>query len=221
MEMLVFGHAGLPVLAFSTSSGRFFDFENFGMIAALEESIQAGKMQVFCVDSVDSESWYNGRIVPRLRLARQLQYERYILDEAVPAIRARNSDPGLFAMGCSFGGYHAVNLAMRHPQIFTGFLALSGVFDLTQFLDGYYDDQCYFNLPMHYLANLTDATYVDRYRRNDRYILATGWDDRCLEQNQRLSQILSAKTIPHQLHIWDSKQTHDWPTWQRMAKQYL
>jgi len=221
MEMLVFGHAGQPLLAFSTSAGRFFDYENFGVIAALEERIQAGEMQVFCVDSVDAESWYNRQSLPRQRLARQLQYERYILDEVVPAIRARNSDPALLAMGCSFGGYHAVNLAMRHPNTVTGFLALSGVFDLTQFLDGYYDEQCYFNLPMHYLANLADPSYLDRYRQNNRYVLATGWDDRCLAQNQNISAVLSAKSIPHQLHIWDSKDTHDWPTWQKMAKEYL
>jgi hypothetical protein len=32
MELLVFEHAGPPALAFSTSCGRFFDFENCSMV---------------------------------------------------------------------------------------------------------------------------------------------------------------------------------------------
>ena len=91
MEMLIFGHAGLPVLAFPTSAGRFYDFEDHGMVAALAAKIQAGHLQLFCVDSVDAESWYNTRIPPRLRVARHLQYERYILDEVVPVVRDKNS----------------------------------------------------------------------------------------------------------------------------------
>jgi esterase/lipase superfamily enzyme len=35
MELLVFGHAGLPVVVFPTSGGRFYEFEDRGMIAAL------------------------------------------------------------------------------------------------------------------------------------------------------------------------------------------
>ena len=98
---------------------------------------------------------------------------------------------------------------------------LSGAFDLAGFLDGYYDQDCYFNLPMHYLANLTDAWYLDRFKSNRNYVLATGWDDHCLAQNQALAALLGAKAIPHQLSIWDTKDAHNWPTWQRMAKQFL
>ncbi len=221
MEMLVFGHAGLPVLAFPTSGGRFYDFEERGMVSALAAKIDQGRLQLFCVDSVDAESWYNRQVPPRLRVARHLQYERYILDEVVPSIHAKNNHESLLAMGCSLGGYHAVNLALRHPETISGFLSLSGAFDLTGFLDGHYDEECYFNLPMHYLPNLTDARYLDRFYRNRNYVLATGWDDQCLAQNQALGAVFAAKAIPHQLFIWDSKDTHDWPTWWQMANQYL
>jgi esterase/lipase superfamily enzyme len=221
MEVLVFGHAGLPVVVFPTSGGRFYDFEDHGMVGAVEEKIDAGKLQLFCVDSVDAESWYNRRIPPRLRVARHLQYERYILDEVVPAIRAENGNLQLMSMGCSLGGYHAVNIAFRHPHKFTGFLSLSGVFDLSGFLDGDYDQDCYFNLPTHYLPNLTDTWYLDRYQRNHNYLMATGWDDQCLTQNQALQVILTNKAIPHQLFIWDVEDTHNWPTWRRMVQEYL
>ena len=35
MELLVFGHAGARVIVFPTSMGRFFQWEDFGMIGEL------------------------------------------------------------------------------------------------------------------------------------------------------------------------------------------
>jgi esterase/lipase superfamily enzyme len=97
---------------------------------------------------------------------------------------------------------------------------MSGAFDLSNFLDGYYDQDCYFNLPTHFLPNLTDPWFFECYRRNN-YVLATGWDDQCLGQNQNLSGILGSKGIPHRLYVWDSPNSHDWPTWRRMVEQYV
>jgi esterase/lipase superfamily enzyme len=220
MELLVFGHAGLPVLAFPTSCGRFFEYEDRGMIDTLKGRIDAGQLQIFSVDSVDAESWYNKRVAPRWRIARHMQYEDYLIHEVVPLIRQKNQNSHLLSLGCSFGGYHAVNIALRHPDIFTGILSMSGAFDLSNFLHGYYDQDCYFNLPTHYLPNLTDPWFLSRYSRNT-CILATGWDDQCLNQNQNLDRILSDRWIPHEFHIWDSSNSHDWPTWLRMAQKYL
>jgi esterase/lipase superfamily enzyme len=109
MEVLVFGAAGLPVVAFPTSCGRFFDFEDRGMVEALSDKINAGRLQLFCVDSVDAESWYNRRAAPRWRITRQMQYEDYLIQELLPLLRQKNRDPRLLSLGCSFGGYHAVN----------------------------------------------------------------------------------------------------------------
>jgi esterase/lipase superfamily enzyme len=220
MELLIFGHAGLPVVVFPTSGGRFFEFEDRGMIAAHSEKIDTGHLQLFCVDSLDAESWYNKRISPRERILRHLQYEDYLLGEVVPLLREKNGDARLLAFGCSFGGYHAVNIALRHPDVFTGMVSLSGAFDLSNFLEGCPDRDCYLNLPTYYLPNLNDPWFLDRYSRNS-YLLATGWDDQCLEQNRNLDRILNEKGIAHRFHIWDAYNSHDWPTWQRMAREYL
>jgi esterase/lipase superfamily enzyme len=220
MELLVFGHSGLPVLVFPTSGGRFYEFEDRGMIAAVAGKVDAGQLQFFCVDSVNDESWYNWQAPPRQRIARHMQYEEYLLHELVPIIRQKNRDPRLIALGLSFGGYHAVNIALRHPEIVSGFVSLSGTFDLTSFLDGYYDQNCYFHLPTHYLPRLTDHRFLDRFRRN-RFVLATGWDDQCLGRNQDFDRILNEKGIAHEFHVWDLPNSHDWPAWQRMTQQYL
>jgi esterase/lipase superfamily enzyme len=225
MEVLAFGHGGLPVMVFPTSGGRFYEFEDRGMIAALADKIDAGQMRLYCVDSVDLESWYNQHVSPRQRIARHLQYEEYLLHEMVPLIRQRAGEtgsdfPGLAALGCSLGGFHAANIAFRHPEIFTGMVSLSGAFDLSSFLDGYQDLDCYYNLPTYYLPNLSDPWFLERFRRN-RFVLATGWDDHCLGQNRKLSRILHEIDLPHQLHVWDAPNSHDWPTWQRMVVEYL
>src|SRR5271155_1766205 len=94
MEMLVFssdgGHAGLPAVVFPTSCGRFFEFEDRGMVDAIRGEIDAGRVQLFCVDSVDAESWYNRNVAPRWRIARHMQYEDYVMQEVLPLVRQMN-----------------------------------------------------------------------------------------------------------------------------------
>ncbi len=58
MELLVFGHAGARMLVFPTSMGRFFQWEDMGMMATLGRRLEQGHVQLYCVDSVDGESWY-------------------------------------------------------------------------------------------------------------------------------------------------------------------
>ncbi len=221
MELLVFGHDGLPLLVFPTSKGRFYDFEDRGMVRAIEGAIDAGRFLVVCVDSVDAESWYNSAVAPRLRVDRHIAYEQYLLREVVPFVHTKSSRPDIGVAGCSFGGYHAVNISLRHPDLVSYCLSLGGAFDIKQFIDGYYDDDCYFNNPVDYLPNLTDAWYLDRYRSGLRLILGTGEFDICVDQNRRLSGILDGKGIPHLLDVWGNGAAHDWPWWQRMIAKFV
>ena len=219
MELLIFGHGGLPAVVFPTSCGRFFEFEDRGMVGSIEGKIDAGQVQLFCVDSVDGESWYNRDVPPRWKIARHIQYESYILEEVLPLVRQLNRSPHLATMGCSFGGFHAATIALRHPDIFTGFLSMSGAFDMKSFLRGYYDQDCYFNLPLDFIPQLSDSWYLDRYRHNT-YILATGVHDQCWDDNERLARVLRDKGIPCRLDVWGDGTGHDWPWWQRMLQAY-
>ena len=222
MEMLVFGQDGLPVIVFPTSQGRFYEFEDRGMVGAIADKIEGRRVQLFCVDSVDGESWYNRGVPPRWRIARQVQYENYVMQEVVPFARKDRDRPHLAALGCSLGGYHAVNMSLRHPDVFTGCLSMSGVFDMKKmgFLSGYYDDDCYFNLPMDYLPNLSDGGILNCMRRNS-YVLATGVHDPCWDDNERLAAVMRSKGIPVRLDVWGDNARHDWPWWQRMIQTYL
>jgi esterase/lipase superfamily enzyme len=219
MEMLVFGRGGAPYLVFPTSMGRFFDYENRGMIDAVRNKYENGELHAFCVDSVDTESWYNKAVHPRQRALRQIDYDRYVINEVLPFVRGRNNGP-LGATGCSFGGYHAANIAFRHPDDFDSIISMGGAFDVKQFLDGYYDENCYFNCPVDFLANMENEVTLDRYRHM-RIVLATGETDICLSENQRLSAVLARKSVPHWLDVWGDGTGHDWPWWQAMARKFL
>ena len=220
MEMLVYGHGGLPAVVFPTSQGRFYEFEDRGMVDAIRWKIDNGEVQLFCVDSVDAESWYTRNVGPRWRIARQVQYDEYIIQEVIPLVKKLNWSPKRAAIGCSFGGYHAVTMALRHPDVFTAFLSMSGAFDMDSFLGGYYDQDVYFNQPTHFIPGMSDPWFLDRYRQNT-YVLATGVHDQCWDQNERLAGIMRAKGIPVKLDVWGDNARHDWPWWQRMVQTYL
>ena len=220
MEMLVYGHGGLSAVVFPTSQGRFYEFEDRGMVDAIRWKIDNGEVQLFCVDSVDAESWYNRNVGPRWRIARQVQYDEYIIQEVIPLVKKLNWSPKRAAIGCSFGGYHAVTMALRHPDVFTAFLSMSGAFDMDSFLGGYYDQDVYFNQPTHFIPGMSDPWFLDRYRQNT-YVLATGVHDQCWDQNERLAGIMRAKGIPVKLDVWGDNARHDWPWWQRMVQTYL
>lgn len=220
MELLEFGHSGMPVVVFPTSRGRFFDYEDRGMIAATAWKYEQGLLHAFCVDSVDAESWYNYAASPQHRVWRHNQYERYILEEVLPFIRCRNSAQGLAVTGCSFGGYHAVNIALRHPDVITHCISMGGAFDLKMLMGGYYDREFYFHQPLDYLPNLNDGWYWERYQSLC-LVLATGENDICLPDNLRLAEVLRQKSIPHWLDVWGNGAGHDWPWWQQMAVKFF
>ncbi len=131
MDLLVFGHGGPPVIVFPSSMGAFFEYEDGGMVGALQQKLDNGWLQLFCVSSADSESWYAKRKHPRQRIERHLQYESYILGDVVPLIRQMNAHAGIGVTGCSFGAYHAMAMALRHPYVFTSCVTMSGAFDIS------------------------------------------------------------------------------------------
>lgn len=90
MNIRVYGRGGTPVLAFPTQDAMCDNFENFGMINALEPELVNSKIQLFCVDSVDSESWSDTGGDPVYRINRQEAYYNYIIEEVIPFVFNKN-----------------------------------------------------------------------------------------------------------------------------------
>jgi len=219
MELLVFGHAGARVLVFPTSQGRFFEWEDRGMMATLAEHLERGWIQMFSVDSLDAESWYARWRHPAERAWRQTQYDNYLLNEVLPLTTRLNSNPFLITTGASFGAYHAVNFAFRHPHLVGRVIGLSGLYDISRFTDGYSDDNVYFNNPCDFMRNEHDPTRLAAMRHMD-IILATSRDEAFRSNNEYFSGILWSKNIWHALRIWDGW-AHDWPWWKQMIRMYI
>ncbi len=220
MELVAYGHAGVPLLVFPTLGGRFYEYEDQGMIQTISSKIENGELNVFCVDSVDKESWQNVEIHAYQRVMRHFAYEAYILNDVLPLIRATASPSPLSVTGCGFGGYHAFNLAMKHPDLVARCVSMSGSFNIKPFVDTYYDNNVYFNNPVDYLPNLSDRWFLDRYA-NMRIVLAAGDHDSSLGENYQIAAILGSKGIPHSLDIWTESQSSDWPVWQQMAVKFF
>ena len=154
MEFLWFGTSGFPIILFPTSMGKYVQYEDMGLVERLAHKVDAGLIQLICVDSVDAESWYNENVPSALRGVRHAQYDAYLRYELIPYIQTRAQRPDLGVFGCSFGAYHAANLAGRYPGIVTKAVCFSGLNDIHRFLDGYWDDIDYYNCPTAYIANM-------------------------------------------------------------------
>ncbi|MFD0751305.1 esterase family protein [Mucilaginibacter calamicampi] len=226
MELLVYGNGGRAVLFFPTRMGRFYDYENWGIIEALAHRINAGELQLFCVDSIDQESLYNPWSHPEQRINRHLQYEEYILCEVLPLMRLKKPDNDFESAGCSLGAYHAANIALKHPHLFNKLVCMSGRFDLTRpvqyfrdLLDGHHNDNVYFNMPRQFLANMESDSLLNQIRSLE-IVVAIGDTDPFKPDNYEFSDILNRKHIGHQLYTWNGY-AHAPRSWKKMADLYL
>jgi esterase/lipase superfamily enzyme len=220
MELLWFGHAGRPMIWFPTSKGRFYQNEDFGLIGAVGDHLDAGRLQVACVDSVDAESFYADDRPPAERIARHDQYDRYIAQEVVPFVQHRvAAGSKIGTLGASFGAYHAVNFGLRHPDICDQAVGFSGKYDIHSFLDGYWDDTCYFHCPTAYVPNM-DGEWIGKLSRMD-IAIVTGETDNILEGSRQMIGILQSKGIRHRGDIWRAPYGHDWPWWKEQIRHYV
>ncbi|HET8567732.1 MAG TPA: alpha/beta hydrolase-fold protein [Candidatus Limnocylindria bacterium] len=219
MEMLVFGESGMPVIVFPTSMGRFYQWEDFGMVGHLAPRIENGWIQLWCVDSVDAESFYDKGRSPQERARRHFAYERYLVDEVIPRIGEANPNDFRCLLGASFGAFHAALLALRHPEAARKVVCLSGAYDSARWLDGVGDGDCYFVNPLAFLPGLDESRYLDPLRRVEFEIVA-GEEDANVHESRRMAALLQQKGVPARLHVWEGW-AHDWPYWRQMVDIYV
>lgn len=226
METKVYGHGGKPMLFIPCQDGRFFDFENFKMTDTWAPWIDAGKVTVFTVDTIDKETWSNKDGDPAWRSARHEQWMSYIFDELVPFIRKtvnkqngkRGGKPKVIAFGCSLGATHALNLFLRRPDLFGGLLALSGIYDAAYGFDGYMDEGVYLNSPVHFLPNLPENHPTIQEINKGRGIICVGlgaWEQP--ETTRRVDELCRQKGIHMWVDYWGYDVNHDWPWWHKQA----
>jgi esterase/lipase superfamily enzyme len=226
--LIAYGHYGRPVLVFPSEQGRAWDFESNGMVGAVADLVDAGRVKLYCVDSGDGFSWSNASEPIEERASRHDGYEHWILNTVVPWI-ADDCGGGaeIATLGCSLGAYHAANIALRHADIFPLAVCLSGNYDPTGWNAwGDPGDATYFHNPMAYVRNL-HGEHLDWLRSQVSLLLVVGqgsWEvdpTGSLPSTRAFAELLSSKGIRHELDVWGYDIPHDWPSWRAQLRHHL
>jgi len=223
MSLKVYGHEGRPVVAFPSQEGRFWDFERWGMVDACAGFIESGRARIVAVDGIDWQTWANWDAHPGDRARRHEDYDRYLANEVMPFVRGLTGRETAWAAGASMGAYHAANALFRHPDLFDGLVAMSGLYQLRMFVGDAVDDAVYFNSPLLFLPGLEDPWYLDRFRAAKIAVVVGqgAWEEEMVADTRALEEVLRAKSIPAVVDYWGHDVDHDWPWWRKMLPHYL
>jgi esterase/lipase superfamily enzyme len=223
MGVAVFGHWGPPMLAFPTSHGDEWELQRQGLLDAIADFIDAGRVKVFCVGSNSHDSFLNKGAHPFHRSWRQRMFDEYIRDEVVPFVHTHCQSPGvpITTFGASLGAYHAANTLFRYPHLVKRCYGLSGVYDLRRFMDGLYDDNFYFHNPVDYMANMTDGWYLHQLASCEIRLVTGSGPFEDSRHTYAFSSVLAGKGIRHYVDDWGPEGGHDWPYWKRMLREYV
>ena len=226
--VISYGHWGRPVLVFPSEQGRAYDYENNGMVDAVADLIDAGRVKLYCVDSFDAQTWSRADLPLEERARRHGAYESWIVDHVVPFVHADCGGPtDIATTGCSLGAFHAVNFALKRADLFPVAIGLSGNYDAAAWNSwGERGDATYFNNPIDYVAHL-GGDHLDWLRLRLSIVLVVGqgaWETHptgALPSTRQFAGLLQDKGIPCELDLWGHDVAHDWPWWQRQLAHHL
>mgnify|MGYP000028727261 CR=1 FL=1 len=220
MELKIFGTGGTPVLIFPSEEGGNSEWHEAGIMDALDEQISEEYNQFFCIDSVADESLLNKNAEPRQRIGRQVQYEKYIVDEVIPFVKKRNKNPFLILSGAFLGAYYAMLYALKYPRKFDKVIGISGTYDIKPYLDGHYDDTVYYNNPVDFMPNLTDQSILKQVSDIDIRLLSYANDPQ-RGASERMSDTLWLKNVDHNFYVWDEVISDPWKLVDSMFVEHL
>ena len=224
MHVMIYGHDGLPFLAFPTQDSLCRNYEDFGMIDQLRDYLEHGRIRMFVPDTADRESWSAKDWDKGYRASRQEQYYTYITEEVMPFLLDRTGGRLPVTTGCSMGANHALIFFLRRPELFAGMLALSGVYDSDWFFDGWMDETLYRSSPERFLPNMpNDHPYIDLYNQKP-MILCVGqgaWEEGGVRTLRYLQSVFNEKGIHAWCDFWGYDVNHDWPWWFKQMHYFL
>ena len=225
-RVVAYGHWGRPLLAFPSEQGSATDWEERGMVGAIEGLLEAGRVKLYCVASYDSESWHAAALPLEERARRHGAYEDWIVGQVAAWIREDCAcEVEIAVTGTSFGAYHAANFALRRADLFPLAICLSGVYDVSVVGWGERGDAVYFQNPMDYVANL-HGDHLDWLRSRVSLLLVCGqgqWEDTtgALESTKLFGRLLQEKGIRAEIDLWGHDVAHDWPSWRAQLAHHL
>jgi len=225
MEFKVYGDRGKPCIAFPSQNDRFYFYEDQGIIGSIERYINDGKIQIFCIDTYDYESWSATWKNSYDRIRSQEDYYNYVIEEIVPRIREINgSEDKIMTFGTSLGAYQAVNFFLRRPDIFDYVLALSGIYHTGYFINDIHNELTFLNSPIDSLKFMPfDHPYLDLYRKSEIIISVGGgaWEDSCINETRMLEAEMKRLNIDAWFEYLNEDYYHDWPSWRILVPHFM
>jgi esterase/lipase superfamily enzyme len=217
------GHFGQPVLLFPTAGGNAEEAERMHLIGAIAPLIDAGRIKVYCCDSVAGKALADkaGSVAHRCWLLNQ--FHGYVAEEVVPAIRMDCADDSIeiISAGASIGAFNAVAVACRYPHVFHTAVGMSGTYDLERLLGFQGNEDYYFSAPLSFMAHLGEGAQLSKLRER-LIIMPTGqgrWEN--IDESWNMAAVLGAKGVPNRVDPWGAEFDHDWTTWRKMLPHYL
>ncbi len=130
LEVVRHGTWGRPVLLFPSEGGSARDAEHNGTVDAVRHLIDAGRMSLFCVDSLDGWSWSDSDVPTEERARRGQTYTAWLSDVVLPWVLDQVGwDQRVITVGVSLGAYHAVHLTFQRADVAPLAIGLSGNYD--------------------------------------------------------------------------------------------
>lgn len=221
MEFKVYGHAGTPVLALPCRGGRFYDWEDNGMIAAAAHRIESGKLQVFCADSNDAAS-YLAQGDARTRAAQAEKWLCYLTLELYPRVLALSGAKrgSVIAAGTDLGAAHALRAWMRSPELFAGVIALSGDYEGARYFGATNDDlvvRCG-------CAELVEHGVFHAPEQAASVTLCSGrgpWEGDALPSTGNMAELLIKAGVPVTVELWSEEVSHHWYWWGKQFEMFV
>ena len=206
MEIVEYGHFGPVILLLPTAAADYLEYERFLMIDVIAKYIDSGKVKVYSINSINSESWLNNKLDGRTKVLRHNAFNQYVYNEVVPFIKGRTSlDTPIYTCGSSFGALHAANLFFKNPWAIRGCISMSGLYDLGYYTKSYWDEN--------HLNAIRSSQHIHILTGSGDYEDPTG--------SRYLSGLLHHRHVPHHLDVWGYDIKHDWPTWRAMLPYIL
>lgn len=172
---------------------------------------QQGLGEFILVMPSDGGLWQGSAYLP---LIKQGNYEQWIVDDVLATvkqyIKPASDHSKVFISGLSMGGYGALRLGAKFPNLFSGISAHSSVTDLTDlqtFIDNPvtdYQTEFRHESDLHYWFSLNKALLPPL--RFD-----CGRSDPLFASNNTFSQRLTELGVSHHYEVFDGG--HEWPYW--------
>ena len=195
--------------------GLFGSWENWTDLTKLRQYVDGSELLIVMPDGGDN--WYTDS---------EERYESYLIQDLLPEIENRfraSADRQKRAIaGNSMGGYGALKIAFKYPEIFSFAASFSGAFHVTRFLPGMEGGELAPSI-LRVFGDERSSMRAD----NDLFAIAAkaasnasqlpdiyfdcGIEDVFIEANREFTATLTAAGIEHEFFEVDGG--HDWPYW--------